>query len=289
MIKFSQWVLFLKRHRPPAVICIAAAWAFMMIFIAFSADIMAPYDYETINLRARLVPPNGMSGSAPGHLLGTDNLGRDILSRLIYSIRMSLLIAVLGTMNSAILGSTIGFIAVHYKGWVEEIIMMMIDFQSALPFLILAMAVMAFFDNNLLLFIAIMGIYGWERYARLARAVAMSATNQGYAIAINTLGATTGRIYLRHILPNVASTLIVNMTMNFPEIIMVETSLSFLGLGVQPPKTSLGSMVGFGREYMLTAWWIAALPAITIFISTLAFSLLGDWVRDKLDPTLLDS
>lgn len=271
------------------MVCIAAAWTLMMIVTALGADIVAPYDYESIDLRARLTPPFWVSGARLTHLLGTDNLGRDVLSRLIYSIRMSLLIAVLGTTVSAVLGSTIGFIAAHFKGWIDEIVMMMIDFQSALPFLILALAVLAFFDNNLLLFIAVMGLYGWERYARLSRALAMSATGQGYAIAINTLGATTGRIYLRHILPNVASTLIVNMTINFPEIIMVETSLSFLGLGVQPPKTSLGSMVGFGREYLLTCWWIAAFPAIVIFVSTLAFSLLGDWVRDKLDPTLLES
>ncbi|RJQ56398.1 MAG: ABC transporter permease [Desulfobacteraceae bacterium] len=279
----------LRRRLPPTSICVAAVWAFLMYFTAFGADFIAPYDYESIDLRARLAPPIWMSESHPGHWLGTDNLGRDILSRLIFSIRMSLLIAALGTMMSAVLGSVIGFMAAHHRGWVGEVILLMIDFQSALPFLILALAVLAFFDNNMALFIVVMGIYGWERYARLARSLALSATAQGYAVAMTTLGATTWRIYLRHILPNVASTLIVNMTVNFPEIIMVETSLSFLGLGVQPPNTSLGSMVGFGRQYLFTAWWIAAFPAFVIFVSTLAFSLLGDWVRDKLDPILRDS
>jgi len=285
----NGWIRQLRRALPPSSVCIAAAWALLMYFTAFSADFIAPYNYETINLKARLAPPIWMAGSNPDHLLGTDNLGRDILSRLIYSIRTSLLIAALGTVISAVLGSTIGFLAAHHKGWISEAILLLIDFQSALPFLILALAVLAFFDNNMFFFILIMGIYGWERYARLARSLALSATAQGYAVAVTTLGATTGRIYLRHILPNVASTLIVNMTINFPEIIMVETSLSFLGLGVQPPNTSLGSMVGFGREYLLTAWWIAVLPTLMIFISTLAFSLLGDWVRDKLDPVLRES
>jgi len=279
----------LRRRLPPTSICIAALWALLMYFAAFGADFIAPYDYESLDLRSRLLPPAWISGSSPGHWLGTDNLGRDVLSRLIFSIRTSLLIAALGTAMSAILGSIIGFSAAHYKGWVSESILMLIDFQSALPFLILALAVLAFFDNNLFLFIGVMGIYGWERYARLARSLALSATAQGYAVAISTLGASTWRIYLRHILPNVASTLIVNMTVNFPEIIMVETSLSFLGLGVQPPNTSLGSMVGFGREYLFTAWWVAAFPAFVIFVSTLAFSLLGDWVRDKLDPILRES
>ncbi len=276
----------LRRKLAPPSICIAALWALLMCITAVGADLIAPYDYESIDLRARLAPPFWMEGANSNHLLGTDNLGRDILSRLIYSIRTSLLISALGTLMSAVIGSTIGFAAAHFKGWFSEGILLLIDFQSALPFLILALAVLAFFDNNMVLFIAVMGIYGWERYARLARSLALTATAQGYAVAVNTLGASTGRIYLRHILPNVASTLIVNMTVNFPEIIMVETSLSFLGLGVQPPNTSLGSMVGFGREYLLSSWWIAAFPTAAIFISTLAFSLLGDWVRDRLDPIL---
>ena len=288
-IASNGWRTRLRRWLPPVSIFIAAAWALMMLFTALGADVIAPYNYQSIDLRARLVPPIWISGAHPGHWLGTDNLGRDVLSRLIHSIRMSLLIATLGTVFGAVLGSVLGFVASHYKGWVDEIVMMMIDFQSALPFLILALTVLAFFENSLILFIAIMGIYGWERYARLARGLAMSATSQGYAIAITILGATPGRIYLRHILPNVAATLIVNMTINFPETIMVETSLSFLGLGVQPPRTSLGSMVGFGREFLLTAWWIAIIPALVIFISTVAFSLFGDWVRDKLDPTLRGS
>jgi peptide/nickel transport system permease protein len=131
-----------------------------------------------------------------------------------------------------------------------------------------------------------MGIYGWERYARIVRGLALSARSHGYAVSMQVLGATPARIYLRHILPNVASAIIVNMTLNFPETILVETSLSFLGMGIQPPLTSLGNMVGFGRDYLLTAWWIVVLPSIVIFVTSLAFSLLGDWLRDELDPTL---
>ena len=125
-----------------------------------------------------------------------------------------------------------------------------------------------------------------ERYARIVRGLALSASSSGYAVAVGVLGASPARIYLRHILPNMASAIIVNMTLNFPETILVETSLSFLGLGIQPPLTSLGNMVGFGRDYLLTAWWIVLLPAIVIFVTSLAFSLLGDWLRDQLDPTL---
>jgi peptide/nickel transport system permease protein len=160
-----------------------------------------------------------------------------------------------------------------------------IDYQAALPFMILALAVVAFAGNSLTLFILLMGLYGWERYARIARGLALSAMTQGYAVAVKTLGASPLRIYGRHILPNIANALIVNMTLNFPQTIMLETSLSFLGLGIQPPMTSLGNMVGFGRDFLLNAWWLATIPALVIFVTTLAFALVGDWVRDQLDPT----
>ncbi|MCH8038583.1 MAG: ABC transporter permease, partial [Proteobacteria bacterium] len=153
----------------------------------------------------------------------------------------------------------------------------------------LALAVVATLGNSLVLFIGLMGIYGWERYARLTRGLTLSAVTHGYAVAVRTLGAGPLRIYGRHILPNIANALIVNMTLNFPQTILLETSLSFLGLGIQPPLTSLGNMVGFGRDYLLTAWWIAVFPALAIFIATLAMSILGDWVRDRLVPTLKTS
>jgi peptide/nickel transport system permease protein len=146
--------------------------------------------------------------------------------------------------------------------------------------------VLAFFGSSLPLLVCLMGLYGWERYARIARGLAISATAQGYAAAVRQLGATPARIYLRHILPNIASTLIVSITLVFPEVILLESGLSFLGLGVQPPMTSLGNMVGYGREYLSSAPWIMLAPAATITLTTLAVSTIGDWLRDKLDPTL---
>jgi peptide/nickel transport system permease protein len=213
-------------------------------------------------------------------------LGRDVLSRLIVSIRVSLLIAFGATVISAVLGTTLGFLAAHFRGIVEQAVLMLADFQAALPFLILALSVLAFFGNSLPLLIGLMGLYGWERYARIARGLAISASAQGYATAITQLGATPQRVYLRHILPNIASTLIVSMTLIFPEVILLESGLSFLGLGVQPPMTSLGNMVGYGREYITRAAWIMLCPATVIVLTTLAVSLVGDWLRDRLDPTL---
>ena len=268
------------------IVGFAAIWLLAMIIIGFTAPLIAPHDHQKINLLARLLPPLWMEGGNASYFLGTDDMGRDNLSRLYYSIRMSLLVAILGTLICAVIGSAIGFVAAHFRGIVDEIVMMLVDFQASLPYMILALAVIAFFENNIFLFIGIMGMYGWEMYARFARGLALAAQEQGYVVAVRTFGASPVRIYLRHILPNVGNTLLVNMTLNFPKLIMLETSLSFLGLGIQPPNTSLGNLVGFGRDHILTAWWLAVIPAITIFLTTLSMSILGDWTRDKLDPTL---
>lgn len=268
------------------LVIVASVWILAMLFIGSLAHVIAPYDYQQINLEKRLLPPFWMEGGETDHFFGTDDLGRDILSRLFFSIRLSLLVAILGTVICAILGTSIGFISAHFRGVIDDFIMMLVDFQASLPFMILALAVIAFFDNSMILFVGIMGIYGWERYARFARGLAIAAEEQGYAVAVRTFGASPVRIYIRHILPNVGNTLLVNMTMNFPKLIMMETSLSFLGLGIQPPNTSLGNMVGFGRDFILTAWWLAIIPAVAIFLTTLSMSIVGDWVRDRLDPAL---
>ncbi len=282
--KRKTWLDYLSAM-PPSIL-ISAIWIVIMILVAVLADVIAPYDFKHMDLLDRLRPPIWLENGTWSHPLGTDDLGRDMLSRIIFSIRISLFVALMGTFIGAVLGTSLGFAAAHYRGRVDDLIMILIDFQAALPFLILALAVLAFFENSFLLFVLVMGIYGWERYARIVRGLALSASSTGYAVSMRVLGATPARIYLRHILPNVASAIIVNMTLNFPETILVETSLSFLGLGIQPPLTSLGNMVGFGRDYLLTAWWIVVLPSIVIFVTSLAFSLLGDWLRDELDPTL---
>ena len=275
-----------RTPRLPVSLCLAVGWIAVVIIVSALADWLAPFDYAVMDLRNRLAPPVWMSGGDWSHALGTDDLGRDVLSRVLYSIRTSLLVALLGTFIGAVLGTSIGFLAARFGGWVDDLATTAIDFQAALPFLILALAALAFLGNSFVLFVAIMGVYGWERYARIVRGLTLAAQAQGYAVALRTLGASSPRIYFVHILPNIASAIIVNMTLNFPETVLLETSLSFLGLGIQPPLTSLGNMVGFGRDYLLSAWWIALCPAAAIFLTTLAFSLLGDWLRDRLDPTV---
>jgi peptide/nickel transport system permease protein len=274
-----------KRAGMPPMVLFALCWIIAMLVVAATVQWISPYSYTALDLRARLQPPVFMGGTWR-HILGTDELGRDVLARLLYSIRLSLLIAFGATLIGAAVGTLLGFLAAHLRGFVEQVVLALADFQASMPFLILALSVLAFFGSSLTLLICLLGLHGWERYARISRGLAISASAQGYAAAVKQLGASPWRVYGRHVLPNIASTLIVSMTLAFPEIILLESGLSFLGLGVQPPETSLGNMVGYAREYLTRAPWILLSPASIIVLTTLSVSMLGDWLRDRLDPTL---
>ncbi|CDN51127.1 ABC transporter permease [Neorhizobium galegae] len=264
-----------------AIVILAAA-----VFVAIVGNVFTSHGMSQQNLLARLKPPAFMTGSNPSFPLGTDRIGRDMVARVIAGLQMSLSVAIAGTIIGAVFGSAIGFIAAHFRGWVEEGLMMLVDFQASLPFILITLTLLAFFGNSMTLFIILMGLFGWEKYARLSRGVVLSAINQPYAKAIVALGAGNGRLYLKHVLPNVASALIVQVTLTFPQIILLETSLSFLGLGIQAPQTSLGQILGDGRDYLSTAWWISVWPGLVIFLVTLSMSIVGDWLRDRLDPML---
>jgi peptide/nickel transport system permease protein len=274
-----------RESRFPPVIVLALAFIALILVVSIFADWLAPYDYRTQSLLNRLKPPSFMGGD-PAHLLGTDELGRDLLSRLIFGIRISISVALAGTVIASILGTFLGFVAAHFRGIVEETIMMLVDAQASLPFILIGLFAVAFFGAGFGLFILLMGVHGWEVFARLARALVISANSHGYAVALRSLGVGNSRVYARHILPNILSVLIVQFTLNFPQAILLESTLSFLGLGIRPPLTSLGQMLGAGRAHMLTAWWLAVLPGTLIFLTTLSISLVGDWLRDRLDPTL---
>ena len=177
-----------------------------------------------------------------------------------------------------------GFLAARFCGLVDDLLNAAVDFTASLPFIILALTILAFLGTNVTVIIVIIAVYGWDRDARLTRNLARSAYTEGYANALEGLGIPTWRIAIKHILPNIASALVVNMTLHFPGMILLETSLSFLGVGVQPPLSLLGTMLGFGRDYLTTAWWIAVIPGVVIVLSTLSMSILGDFVQQKLEP-----
>ncbi len=256
-----------------------------MLAIAVLAPWIAPHDFATQNLARRLRPPVFWGGDWT-YPLGTDNLGRDILSRLIFGIRTSIAVAIAGTLIGAALGTLLGYVAARLRGWIDEIIMMMVDVQAALPAFFIAIACIALVGTEIWIFVVLVSLEGWERYTKLVRGLILSQQGAGYLLAVEALGASRSRLDLRHILPNIAAPLIVQMSITFPWVILLESTLSFLGLGIQPPGTSLGQMLGAGRNYLLQAWWIAVLPGMLIFLTTLSMSLFGDWLRDRLDPTL---
>ncbi|MGR3344771.1 MAG: ABC transporter permease [Paracoccaceae bacterium] len=258
----------------------------IILFVAVFGFLFQPYPHTQQDLFNQLQPPVFMDGGSWEHILGTDDLGRDVLSRLIRGLRLSVLIGVIGTAIGAVLGSFLGIVAAHFRGWVEEVLMMLVDVQVSLPFIIFALAILAFVGNSLTILIIVVGIDGWERYARLARSMVLSANQQDYVLAVRSLGLGNFKIYQRHVLPNIMGTLIVQATINLPGVILLESTLSFLGLGVQPPMTSLGQILGVGRDYLILAPWIAVAPGMVIFFLTLSIAVVGDWLRDRLDPTL---
>lgn len=264
-------------------ICVVVLVTF--ILAAVFANVLAPYGFAQIDLHARKAPPL-LFGGRFRHVLGTDELGRDILSRVFYGLRTSLLIALGASAISVTLGTMLGLLAAFRRGFADMLIRVAVDFQASMPFLIIALAVLAFFGDNLWLFMGLLGLYGWERYARLVRTMAGLELERGYVAALKRNGASTARIAFMHVLPNILSVVLVNLTVVLPEILLQESVLSFLGLGIQPPLVSLGSMVGAGRDYMMTEWWISMLPGLVIFLLSLSISLIGDYARDAFDPTL---
>lgn len=275
----AQYINVQKKGSDILVYC-SASLLFLFFICGVLAPWIAPYDLEQMDLASRLTMPF----TSFAHILGTDELGRDVFSRLVYSLRLSFLLAIAGTILGAIIGTTLGFLAARFGGIVDDTLNAAVDFTASLPFIILALTILAFLGTNVTVIVVIMAVYGWDRYARLTRNLARSAYTEGYANALEGLGIPTWRIAIRHILPNIASALVVNMTLNFPGMILLETSLSFLGVGVQPPMSSLGTMLGFGRDYLTTAWWIAVIPGVVIVLSTLSMSILGDFVQQKLEP-----
>ncbi|WP_117193978.1 ABC transporter permease [Rhizobium terrae] len=273
--------MWLRLPKLSAAGSICGLWLLIIVIAGFAGPAILGIDPNGVDLLARLRPPVGFGGTVD-HLLGTDQLGRDILIRICHAVRVSLLLALFGTLIGAAIGISTGFLAAHFGGVVDDVISTLIDFQAAMPFLILAIAAVATLGSNIAVLLVLVSVFGWERYARLSRGLALSYLNNGYVVAAQTYGAGWGTIYSRHILLNILAILIVNITLTFPEILMLETTLSFLGLGVQPPHASLGSMMNYGRDQLFKAWWISILPGLAIFLTTLAVSTIGDILSNRL-------
>ncbi|MFW6076034.1 MAG: ABC transporter permease [Chloroflexota bacterium] len=270
---------------PPIIIGFFTVLA-LLIVVALAAPLIATHDPGRQDLLARLQPPAGFEGGSSAHLLGTDHLGRDVFSRLVYGARVSLGIGLVGMLIGMTIGSTLGILAGYVRGILDEAVMFLVDVQLALPFLIIALGAIAIYGTSLTVLILVIGFFGWEYYARITRGMVLSARGAQYVQAAEALGASQMRVMVRHVLPNISAPIIVWATFQLTGIILLETSLSFLGIGVQPPTPSWGSMIGEGRDFLNTAWWIAVVPGVTIVLATMTVSLLGDWLRDVFDPTL---
>ncbi len=269
----------------PFTVKLSLGFILLFVLLALFGQALSPHDFRDTSLFDRLLPPAIMGGSAE-YMLGTDAKGRDLLVRLAVGARITLIVAIVGTLIGAVLGSLLGIVAAARRGFAETLIVAAVDVQASLPIIIVALFVLAMFDNSFMLFLLLIGLTGWEVYARLMRGATLSAKEHGYVIAVRALGASPARIYLRHILPNIVNVALVQFTINLPLTVLLETALSFLGLGVQPPLTSLGQIMSEGRDRLLTAWWLTAFPGATIFFLALSVCLVGDWLRDTLDPTL---
>ncbi|MBM3597234.1 MAG: ABC transporter permease [Alphaproteobacteria bacterium] len=272
-----------RRRRPlPAYVIILMVIGAVLVLNALLAPWLAPFDPDTTRLLRRLRPPSWLGGPSESWF-GTDQLGRDLLSRCIYGLRTSLGIALVGTLIGCAVGTTIGLISGYLGRAVDTVLMMLVDIQIALPYLLLVLVGIAVLGTDLSVLILLISLHSWENYARLVRGQVLAVRALPYIEASEALGASTIRILFRHVLPNIASPLLVMLTLNFPAILLLESSLSFLGIGVQPPTASLGRMVGEGRHQMLAAWWLVVAPAALILMVTLTAQLLGDWLRDRLD------
>jgi peptide/nickel transport system permease protein len=278
-----QTLVALVRERWSAVSLVILA---LIVLAAVLAPLVAPYDPLDQDIAARLKPPMSSTDEGAFHLLGTDALGRDILSRLIYGSRISLVIGLASVVVAGSLGVLLGLVAGYAGGRWDGLIMRIGDIQLAVPFLVLALATVAVVGPSLTNLIVVLGVTGWVVYARVVRAETLSVREREYVQAARVVGAAPRRILWRHILPNVASSMIVVATLQVARMVLFEASLSFLGLGVPPPTPTWGGMVADGRNYVDIAWWVTTIPGLTIFVAVLAITMVGDRLRDVLDPRL---
>jgi len=278
----SRW-LWLKTLSPLHWVLIAILS--VIVVSAMLANVIAPYDPSQNDLLNRLVPPVFQEGGTNAHLLGTDQLGRDILSRLIYGARVSLTIAVIGTLLGTALGAFCGLLAGFTRGILDDLMMLIVDAYIALPFIIIALSVVAVLGSSFVVITFLAILSGFAGYTRVSRGLALQITQQQYILAARSIGVPPLRMLVRHALPNIAAPLIVLTTMEMSSIILLEASLSFLGFGLQPPTPAWGLMVNEGREYLHTSWWVGVLPGAAIMLVAISISLIGDWLRDVLDPT----
>jgi len=274
-------------RKVPLFVWASAAFVLVVVIASIAAPLVSPYDPIQQALRERLKGPTWFpEAGRHRHLLGTDQLGRDVLSRIIYGSRVSLAVGFAAVIIGGAIGGSLGLLSGYAGGLVDEIIMLIVDAQLAFPFILLAIGIIAVLGPSFGNLIIIVGLSGWVTYARLVRAQVLTIKEREYVIAIRGLGGSTWRILANHIVPNTLAPFLVVTTLELARTILLESTLSFLGLGIQPPTPSWGGMLNEGRSYLDSAWWISAFPGLVLMMTALVVSRVGDWLRDVLDPTL---
>lgn len=282
----SDFVLAMRdlKRRPPAIFGLISV--LIVIIWALLPELFSPMDPLKQNLDLRLKPPGFTLPTGFVHWAGTDEMGRDLLSRIVWGARISLIVGVVAVLLSGVIGMTLGLVAGYYGGVVDAVISRIVDIALSVPFILLAMSIIAILGSSLQNVILAMGVRTWIVYARPIRGAVLAAKEFEYITGAKASGCRTPRILIYHLLPNVLSTAIVIATLYLGRMIIIEASLSFLGVGVPPPTPSWGGMLSEGRSYLDTAWWLALFPGIALMITVLGVNLLGDWVRDVLDPRM---
>ena len=258
-----------------------------LLFVpAIFADVIAPHDPVKINLSDRLQPPAWLEGGSFTYFLGTDRQGFDILSRIVHGARISLAISLLAIALGGGVGTLLGLIAAYRGGWVDTLIMRIVDIKLAFPSILLALVLVAVMGGGFTTVVLVIALLLWARFARMLRGEALSIKEQDFIARAQVAGASPMRIMMRHIFPNVVNTVVVLATLEIGHVIILESTLSFLGAGLQQPTPAWGLMVADGRTLIVSAWWLFFFPTLAIVLTVLSMNLLGDWLRDRLDPKL---
>jgi peptide/nickel transport system permease protein len=278
----GPWRVVLRRPG----IALATLVVLAVVAAGLSAPALAPVDPVEQNVIERLAPPVFMFGGTREHVLGTDHLGRDVLSRLIYGARVALLVGITTVSVSGLVGLGVGLVAGYFGGWADTAFMRLLDIQLSMPFMLLALTIIGILGPSLQNIVIVLALTGWVVYARVVRAEILSLRTREFVAACRSLGGSDARIIVRHLLPNVRSSVLVLSTVEVARMMLLESALSFLGLGVRPPTPSWGAMLADGRIYLASAWWLATFPGLAISITVLAVNVVGDRLRDYLDSEL---
>ena len=285
-VEERQWVMALKRLARRRTALFGLCVVSIVLLAAAFAPWVTPFDPLEQDINQRLREPGWQTAEGRVHALGTDHLGRDILARVIFGSRIALVVGLSAVLISGVLGMAIGLVSGYFGGKLDDFFMRLADVQLAFPFILLAIAVIGVLGPSLRNIIIVIGVSSWVVYARVVRGEVLSIREREFVQAAIALGSRDGRVLVRHVLPNAFTPWLVVATLDMARVIVIESALSFLGLGVQPPTPTWGGMLADGRVYLSTAWWLATFPGLAILVTVLGINLLGDGLRDTLDPRL---